>query len=125
MQFMKKEWNEFSGCWESYYWDDVTQTVTIKNTYDVSSVLETNKRLKNTTIDGRFSDKHIFHHMAEIPNVFIHKFMTEHNLDVFSSDPSEQKRLRRLLESPEYAFLKTNVKKLWRPVSKKKEAVNE
>ena len=123
MQFIKKEWNDLGACWETYYWDDVTSTVVIKNTYDVSSVLEQNKRLKNSTIDKRFG-KGLMHHMAEIPNVFIHKFKVEHGLDVFSKDPADQRKLRRLLESPEYSFLKTNVKKLWRPVSKKKEAAS-
>jgi hypothetical protein len=119
MQKIKTEWNDFTGALETYYWDDVAQKVIIKNTFNVTSVLESNKRIKNTTIDSRFGNK-MMHHVAEIPNVFIHKFKTEHNLDVFSKDPAEQLRLRRLLESPEYAFLKTTVKKLWRPVSKRK-----
>ena len=124
MQFIRKDWNELRGCWESYYWDPETEKVTIKNTFDVTAVLEHNKRLKNSTIDRRYGEG-LMHHVAEIPNAFIHKFMKEHNVDVFSSDPDEQKRLRRLLESPEYAFLKTTVKKLWRPVSKKaKETAN-
>lgn len=114
MKKIKTEYNPYSDCTETYYWDDDTQTVTIKNTFDVGAVLESNKRKAAGTIDSRYGNQ-VMHHVADIPNVFITKFKREHNIDVFSSDPAEQKRLRRLLETPEYRFLKTTVKRLWRP----------
>ena len=69
---------------------------------------------ESLSIDKRFG-KEMLHHVAEIPNAIIVKMQREHNLDVFSTDPNEQKRLRRLLESPDYRYLKTTVSKLWRP----------
>lgn len=114
MKKVSTEYNPYTGCTESYYWDESSQTYTIREEFDVESILENNKRLANSTIDSRFGKKAL-HHVAEIPNVFITKIMREHNLDVFSKDPAEQRRLRRLLETPEYRFLKTSVKKLWRP----------
>lgn len=114
MQLYKQEWNEFNGCMESYYWDPQTETMHIKNVFDVTSVIEANKKLHNASLDSRYGNA-MMHHVAEIPNVFITKIKKEHDIDVLSGDPTEQRKLRRLLELPEYRFLKTTVKKLWRP----------
>lgn len=109
-----REWNPHKEAWEEWTWDSSAQEFTIKSTFDVTSIIQANKQMANASLDGRFGNE-AMHHVAEIPNVFIVKFKKEHNLDIFSSDPSEQKRLRRLLELPEYRFLKTTVSKLWRP----------
>jgi len=122
MQKIKQEWNPYNECMETYYWDPQTETMTIKNTFNVSDVIEQNKKLQNASIDKRFG-KGMLHHVADIPNVFITKILKEHNIDVFSNDKAEQMRLRRLLETPEYRFLKTTVNKLWRPISKAKKEV--
>ena len=114
MELLSREWNAVMGKWEEYWYDPSTEVVTIKNTYDVSDVLELNKRSYNAADEMKFGNG-MMHHMAEIPLVFVKKFLDEHNLDVFSNDPSEQLRLRKLLESSEYRFLKTDSKKLWRP----------
>ena len=114
MKAFKKEYNPFKEAYETYYWDEASQKMTIKNTFNIGDILENNKRQQNASLDSRYG-KQMMHHVAEIPNVFIAKFLKEHNLDVFSQDPQDQRKLRRLLESPEYRFLKTTVKKLWRP----------
>jgi hypothetical protein len=114
MKAFKKEYNPYKEAYETYYWDEVNQKMTIKNTFDIGDILKNNKRQQNASLDSRYG-KQMMHHVAEIPNVFIAKFLKEHNLDVFSQDPKDQRKLRRLLESPEYRFLKTTVKKLWRP----------
>lgn len=114
MQKYKREFNPVSGAWETWYWDAENERFTIKNTWSVGDVLEANKALANNTIDRRIGGR-MMHHVADIPNGVIVKLKREHNLDVFTNDPSEQRRLRRLLESPEFRYLKTTVKKLWRP----------
>ena len=114
MELIKTEWNPVHEKKESYYWDPETQTVHIKNTYNVSDIIEQNKRSINNSIDKRYGNEAL-QYVAEIPNVFISKFLKEHNLDVFSNDPADKKRLRRLLDDPEYRFLKTTTKNLWRP----------
>lgn len=108
-----REYNPYTGATEEWKWDAESGSFAIRETFDVTSILEANKVLSNSTIDKRFGGG-MMHHVAEIPNAFIVKFKTDHNLDIFSSDPNEQKRLRKLLESPEYRFLKTTVAKLWR-----------
>lgn len=114
MQKIKTEWNPLYNKTETYYWDEATQTVHIKNTYNVSDVIEQNKRSLANNIDARYG-KEMLQHVAEIPNVFIAKLLKEHNIDVFSNEPEQRKRLRRLLDDPEYRFLKTTNKRLWRP----------
>ena len=118
MKAFQKEYNPYTDATDTYYWDDVTQSMKVTSTFDCSGILESNKKLTNASIDSRFG-RGMLHQVAEIPNVFITKIKQEHNIDVTSSDPSEQLRLRRLLESPEYRFLKTTTKKLWRPTSRK------
>ena len=114
MKAFHKEYNPWTDAVDTYYWDDETQDMRIKTKFDCRDILESNKKLANATIDARFN-KGIFHHVAEIPNIFITKILKEHNIDVMSSDKNEQLRLRKLLETPEYRFLKTTTKKLWRP----------
>lgn len=114
MKAFHKEYNHFKDAYETYYWDDTTQQMTIKNTFDVTDILKNNKRLANASLDSRFGNK-MMHHVAEIPMVFVSKLLKEHNIDVFDTDRQNQLKLRRLLETPEYRHLKTTVKKLWRP----------
>ena len=92
----------------------LNEKIIIKNTYEIGAILEANKRAAASSVDGRFG-REMLHHVAEIPNVFITKFQREHGVDVFSQDPEQKKKLRKLLEHPDYRFLKTTVKKLWRP----------
>jgi hypothetical protein len=52
--------------------------------------------------------------VASIPMIIVEKLMKDHDLDVFSENPSEIRRLEQLIEI-NYPFLKTTEKKLWRP----------
>ena len=108
------EYNSLFDKVETYYYDDVKDEVIVKNTHRVGDVLEQNKRAAAATLD-RFVGKQRYHHVAEIPNGVIVKLKKEHNIDVFSQDPAEQRRLMRLLQDPEYRYLKTTTKRLWRP----------
>lgn len=119
MQAFRKEWNPYKDAYETYYWDDENQKLIIKNTFEVGDILKVNKMQANASIDKRYGNA-MLHLVADIPNVFIAKFLKEHNLDVFSNDPAEQRRLRKLLDSPEYRFLKTTTKRLWRPKGSKR-----
>lgn len=119
MKQFRKEWCPVKDAWQTYYWDESKQELTIKNTFEVGDILEQNKRRANSSLDQRYGNERL-HEVAQIPVVFVTKFLKEYNLDVFSSDPSEKKRLRKLLEDPEFRFLKTTVKKLWTPTPVKK-----
>lgn len=114
MELISTEMNDSGTGKEHWYWDAVTEKMVIKTTFDVSDVIASNKKRQNQTIDKRFGNE-MMHHVAEIPNSLITVFKAKHNLDVFSDDPTDKIRLRRLLESPDYRYLKTTLSKLWRP----------
>lgn len=112
MRFSHREINEVTGNMEAWYWDDVSEAFTIQTThYGVEDIIATNKRQQSSSLDKRFG-KEMLHHVAEIPNGVIIKLKREHNIDIFSNDPDHMKRLKRLLDDPEYKYLKSTVRKL-------------
>ena len=113
MRFDRKVYNKFSDCWETYYWDEATQTSTIKTTWDVGDILDQNKRRANSSVDSRFGGE-MLHHVAEIPMGVIMKLKSEHNIDVFDTTPDTTKRLLKLLDDPEWRYLKSTVRMLSR-----------
>jgi hypothetical protein len=110
MYQFRKEYNAEYGVTETYYWDDATKTMTVKNSYDVGDIIESNKRRANNSLDKRFGNE-MLHHFAEIPNGVIELWAKE-GLDVFSNDPAMQKRILRKLHDPEWKYLRTTVKKV-------------
>lgn len=115
MKFSHHEINDVSGQMETWYWDEENQKFHIRTTHQVGDILRYNKAQQSLSLDKRFG-KEMLHHVAEIPNGVIIKLKREHNIDIFNMDPTEQKRLRRLLDDPEYRYLKSTIKKLARPV---------
>ena len=109
MYEFRKEWNPYSACTDTYYWDDV-EGMTIKHSYDVTDIIESNKRRANASLDQRFGNE-MLHHFADIPNVVIEQWMKE-GLDVFSQDPSMKKAILRKIHDPEWRYLRTTVKKV-------------
>ena len=108
----KSEYDE-RGVLNRYYWNEDDQTMDVRRTFDVSSILELNKRQAVSSLDKRYG-KEMLHHVAEIPMTMIVYFKQKHNLDIFDPDPSEQKRFLKLLDDPDYMYLKSTVKKLSR-----------
>jgi len=114
MQHYKKEYNPYTDAVEDWYWDADNETFTIRNRHNLGNILEMNKSQAAGSLESRFGGE-MLHHVAEIPLCVVTKLKKEHNIDVFTSDPTEKRRLRRLLDDPEWRFLKTTVKRLWRP----------
>lgn len=85
--------------------------MTIRNTYDVSDIIESNKRQANETIDSRYG-KEMMHHVADIPMALYLKWKKEEGVDILDNQPSTKRWLKRRLNSPEYRYLKRTVKKL-------------
>lgn len=70
---------------------------------DVEPILEANKALFNSG-DG-YSPSRELRRAASIPNAIIEKWRNELGIDVFN--PDHKPAVRRLLNSNEYAFLRT------------------
>lgn len=108
MKHFRTETNPITGAQEDYYWDDVEQKLVQRTRTDVTDVLEANKRKANETIDGRkFGTGHMMHHVAEIPLSVVTKWKRELGVDVFSNDPWHKKRVKQLLNDPDWRFLKS------------------
>ncbi len=106
----KKEYNPYSGAVETYYWDDVAKVMTIKNHYEMTDIIEDNKRRQNASIDSRFGDE-MLHHIAEVPLGVVELWLKE-GIDVFSADPDMKRKVLRKLHDPEWRYLRTTVKSI-------------
>lgn len=83
-------------------------TMRITHNQDVSAILSANRDLANNDeLTARGIKKDMWHY-ATIPNILIQKWKQEKGVDVF--DKAHRKKVFSLLNSPEYAYLKTTRK---------------
>ena len=75
---------------------------------DVKRILEWNKEKAKDDEATRRGMKEDWWHYARIPNIVALKWMNEHGVNIY--DRNHQKAMFRLLNSPEYRFLKTTDK---------------
>jgi len=83
-------------------------TVILGHEADVSPVLEQNKALQNFEDYSKKGIKDSWWHYATIPMIVIEKWKIEKGIDVFNKDHA--KAVKRLLNDPEYRYLKTTAK---------------
>jgi hypothetical protein len=83
--------------------DPMTGDLTVHRTADVEPILEANKALAASG-DG-YSPSRELRRAASIPMAVIEKWKNELGVDVFN--PDHRPAVRRLLNSNEYAFLRT------------------
>ena len=99
--------DEFSGLTEVFHpggdgkWG-------IESIQDVEPILDANKALCNAN-DG-YSPSRELRRAASIPNIVILKWKTDHGVDIH--DPQHWQAVKRLLNSSEYAYLRTAPGKL-------------
>lgn len=72
---------------------------------DVTPILEDNRRSFNEGKFGLQSAKSEFRHVAEIPIMVQFKWLTEMGVDVHNRD--HWPKVRKLLNDPDYRYLKT------------------
>lgn len=75
---------------------------------DVTPLLEMNKALANETDATKEGIKNGWWHYAQIPNIIVEKWLNEHGVNLYDKD--HQKAVFRLLNQPEYRYLKTTTK---------------
>ena len=75
---------------------------------DVEDIIERNKRRQNEPQDRKSS----FRHIAEIPNIFIEKWMREEwargNVSLKWADKEMDAIVERKLQDPDWKFLRTD-----------------
>ena len=75
---------------------------------DVAPLLDFNKNLQNDPEYWKKGVKDSWAHYASIPPIIIEKWRNEFGIDVFNKDHA--KRVKKLLNDPEYRYLKTTAK---------------
>ena len=84
---------------------DDGKTTEMLATADVTDHLEQNKAMMNHN-DG-YSPSRELRRVASIPAIIILKWKEELGVDFYSSDPEQKRKVRQLLNSSEYLFLRT------------------
>lgn len=98
----------FSGIKTYHDYDHSSRkTVLIREHDNVEPVLDANKAQFNDGTMKAHGMKESFLKVASIPMIVIEKMRNEHGVDVFSDDPDQKKRLMKLLNDPEYRYLRT------------------
>jgi hypothetical protein len=92
-----------SGAVERFHFDESADTFTIQRTEDVGAVLDSNRELANHT-DGWNADR-TMRHAARIPLTIVEEWRQKHGIDIFN--PNHAEGVKRLLNSSDYRYLRT------------------
>lgn len=96
--------SEFTGVTTYADYDESNGSITLHHTQDCEAILNRNKALASAGREHYAHNKD-FWNVASIPVLVIHKFLTEHNVDVYSEE--DWPKVKALLNSNEYRYLKT------------------
>jgi hypothetical protein len=91
-----------------YDFDRATDRAVITHTQDVTPLLDRNKEAANDTDKTRRGIKRDWWKYASIPNVVLIDWKQRLGVDFDNQD--HQKKIFQLLNSPDYAYLKTTTK---------------
>lgn len=106
------EYDPLTGITTSVEYAPETDTTTVhREQSDVHLILDANKVLQNDEDLTRKGIKKSWWHYAQIPNIIIEKWLNEHGVDIYNKD--HEKAVFRLLNQPEYRYLKTTAKMHW------------
>lgn len=85
-----------------------SDTTVIERTQDVESILTANKILQNDDDLTKKGIRKSWWHYAQIPNIIIEKWISEHGVNIYNKD--HEKAVYKLLNDPQYRYLKTTAK---------------
>lgn len=105
------EYDPWSGITTTFDYDSSTDTTILYREQDVSAILDLNKALANETEHTRRGIKSGWWHYATIPNIVIEKWLREFGVNAYDKD--HEKAVYRLLNQPEYRYLKTTAGMHW------------
>jgi len=92
------------GSVETWYHEQPDRTFVIETRQDVAAVIERNKALQ-TANDG-FTPSRDMARVASIPVVVQYEWLKRYGVNIF--DRGHEKRVRRLLNDPEWRYLRTS-----------------
>lgn len=99
-----------SGVSEWFHYDHVTGDVHIETVQDVDPYLDATKALQNDESYSRDGIKKEMWHYARIPVVVQMRWLNEYGSKDWPMRPGNEKLLFRLLNSPEWKYLKATGK---------------
>lgn len=102
-------YDELSGIHSFHHYDHQTKMTTIESVQNVEPIIERNKELAKTD-HQKIGIKNCWWHTASVPNIIIEKWMREDGIDFFNKD--HWKAIKRKLNDPEWAYLRTGRGKL-------------
>src|SRR5690349_698845 len=102
------DYDPITGITTNFDYIPETDTTVVHREQDVSVILDINKALQNDESITKQGIKEGWWLYGKIPMVVIEKWLNEHGVDVFNRD--HQKAVFRLLNQPEYRYLKTTTK---------------
>jgi len=106
------DYDPFNGITTYFDYDHTSDTTIVGYEQDVSRILEVNKTLQNNEEITKQGIKQSWMPYASYPPIIINKWLMEHGVNVFNKD--HQRKVIELTERPEYRYLKTTTKKIWR-----------
>jgi hypothetical protein len=92
------------GAVETWYHEQADGTFIIETRQDVAPIIERNKAL--TAANDGFTPTRDVARVASIPVVVQYEWLKRYGVDVF--DREHEKRVRRLLNDPEWRYLRTS-----------------
>jgi hypothetical protein len=88
---------------EHYHYDQLEDSLTVSHSQDVSAALEANKIAREQAEGRRMGE---MQRVASIPTVVVMEWMKE-GINVLAPNHEDLKRIKKKLNSPEYAYLRT------------------
>ena len=102
--------DDFQGITEIFHWDEATKTARIETLQDVEPILDQNKALANDDDFTKKGIKNEFWKYANIPVVVQLKWLQKYGPENDPMKKGNEKLLFRLLNDPEWRYLKTTNK---------------
>jgi hypothetical protein len=102
--------DDFLGITEIFHYDELTKTARIETLQDVEPILDANKALQNDEEFTKQGIKNEFWKYANIPAVVQLQWLQKYGPENDPMKKGNEKLLFRLLNNPEWRYLKTTNK---------------
>lgn len=104
------DFDPLTGITEIFHYDETTGTAYIESLQDVEPQLEENKRLQNNDDYTKHGIKNEFWNYAHVPAIVQLKWLQKYGPQNDPMKKGNEKLLFRLLNDPEWRYLKTTNK---------------
>ena len=89
-----------------FHWHEPTKEMAIEHIQDIKHLIDSNKKLQQE--DHHIADD--FRLSARIPMTVYYEWKNKYGVDMF--DPNHKEGVKKLINSPEYRYLKTTNRRI-------------